>query len=41
MTKVLSDDELFAVADFVEVRAWCEVVTVETVDTVRAVRRTG
>ena len=37
MAKVLSDDELFAVADFVEARGWCEVVTMETVDTVGAV----
>ena len=39
--KMLSDDELFAaedcVADFVEARAACEVVTMETVNTNRAV----
>ena len=39
--KMLSDDELFAVedcvADFVEARASCEVVTMETVNTNRAV----
>ena len=39
--KMLSDDELFAVedcvADFVEAKASCEVVTMETVNTVRAV----
>ena len=39
--QMLSDDELFAVedcvADFVEAKASCEVVTMETVNTVRAV----
>ena len=39
--KMLSDDELFAVedcvADFVEARTSCEIVTMETVNTVRAV----
>ena len=39
--KMLSDDELFAVedcvADFVEARTSCEVVTMETVNTIRAV----
>ena len=37
MAKMLSDDGLFAVADFVEARASCEVVTMEMLDTVRAV----
>ena len=41
--KMLSDDELFAVedcvADFVEARASCEVVTMETVNTNRAVAK--
>ena len=41
--KMLSDDELFAVedcvADFVEAKAACEVVTMETVNTNRAVAK--